>query len=206
MSLQPNSSPSGANNQDPTALTRVAVDAAKEELRLQYDNAIASMGNLFDAKLSALQKLTDERIDGLKTAFREDKIAATTAVSAAFAAQEKLNVAQNFANATATTKSETYFTKEIDAVKGLVALNQERVKSEIANLSERMNRDQGAMLGAQQQVDNRHAGLGTNISGVIMLTAIAAVMISLWGTFGSSHQASAPAVLVPPPVTISPTH
>ena len=147
---------------DPTELTERAIAKLRSELTVHFDRAVDASAAYGAAKLDALSKLTDERFEGLKIAFREDKIAAATAVAAAFAAQEKLAIAQNLSNTAAITKSEGGTTKELESPDGKISALKETGISDVRNLEGRLNRGEGGAAGERQRnaidhhADDRH--------------------------------------------------
>ena len=152
-----------------------------------------------------MSKLTDERFEGLKIAFREDKIAAATAVAAAFAAQEKLAIAQNLSNTAAITKSESSTTKELESLDGKIGGLKETVASDIRNLEGRLNRGEGGTAGAQQHAAQTHANISTVlgiIGGIFGALALLVMVLNLV----MNHPAPAPTVVSPAVVPVGPSH
>ena len=155
----------------------------------------------FSDKLDALRLLTDERFEGLKIAFREDKIAAATAVAAAFAAQEKLSVAQNLSNTAAITKSEGSTTKELESLDGKIGSLKETVASDIRNLEGRLNRGEGGAAGARQNQADTHSSFSLVLALVGAITGTVAMMLLLFSTLAGHAQPSG--VAIAPPVTVT---
>jgi len=171
-----------ANAKDNAAARREILAGAIEAVSKRLEHAIAratsddmELAARFSDKLDALRLLTDERFEGLKIAFREDKIAAATAVAAAFAAQEKLSVAQNLSNTAAITKSEGSTTKELESLDEKIATLKESVASDIRNLEGRLNRGEGGLVGAKDMRTEHRADLGQIllVAGVAISLAVA---------------------------------
>lgn len=169
------------------------------------DRTDANIRELFKQKLDALAELTDERFEGLKIAFREDKIAASTAVSAAFAAQEKLSVAQNLSNTAAISKSEASTTKELESLDGKISALKEAMASDIRNLEGRLNRGEGSQVGERQAASDNHAGtmqmLGV-IGGIVSVLALIAMII--FNVENGHPSAAAPTIVSPAVVPVGP--
>jgi hypothetical protein len=137
-----------------------ALDARLTVVITGAETATEYSSERFNDKLHALSVLTDERFEGLKIAFREDKIAAATAVAAAFAAQEKLSVAQNLSNTAAITKSEGSTTKELESLDEKIGTLKESVASDIRNLEGRLNRGEGGAAGMRETRSEHRADIG----------------------------------------------
>jgi hypothetical protein len=167
---------------------RERADAFRESALVATDNAAERNHE----RIEALAKLTDERIEGLKIAFREDKIAAATAVAAAFAAQEKLNIAQNLSNSAAITKSELSTTKELESLDEKIDGLKQTFASDIRNLEGRLNRGEGGVVGAHALRDDQRANSGQVL---VVVGVVVSVLIGVVNFF-LPH---APQVPVPAP-------
>jgi len=163
---------------DPSEITSREIARLRADLMVTFETGLSSAVSTADAKrdgthasimaaaqqadgrLTALAELTHERFEGLKIAFREDKIAAATAVAAAFAAQEKLAIAQNLSNTAAITKSEGSTTKELESLDGKIVSLKETMATDVRNLEGRLNRGEGGATGARDMRTEHRADMG----------------------------------------------
>lgn len=198
---------------DPSEITSKEIAKLRSELLVTFSSAIAGSAEYAAAKLDSLSKLTDERFEGLKIAFREDKIAAATAVAAAFAAQEKLAIAQNLSNTAAITKSEGSTTKELESLDGKIGGLKETVASDIRNLEGRLNRGEGGVIGARQTVAETHSSIGAIVGIVGGITGTLALLVMLFNALHAApgpyyQQPAAPTLTMPvaPAMSAAPAH
>jgi hypothetical protein len=182
----------------------VGVRDALGAVQADAGQRIANLQTLADDRLQGLTQLTNERIEGLKIAFREDKTAAATAVAAAFAAQEKLAIAQNLSNTAAIAKSEASTTKELESLDGKIASLKESIAADIRNLEGRLNRGEGGSLGARQQAADTHTSLATVFGFIGAVAGIVAVLVVTINLF-AAHVQPSPTVVSPAVIPVGPS-
>jgi hypothetical protein len=118
-------------------------------------------------------------------------------VAAAFAAQEKLNIAQNLSNSAAITKSEGSTTKELQSLNEKIESLKQIFQSDVRNLEGRLNRGEGGVSGARDtRVDHRaEVGQALLIAGVLVSIAIGLAPL----VFGQRPGATPQVVYLPAP-------
>jgi len=154
-----------------------------------------------EEKFAGLERLQDERIGGLKTAFREDKIAASTAVNAALAAQKEAALAQNMSNTAAIAKAEASTMKALESLDDKISGLKESFGSELGNLTGRIDRGEGGFQGVRSQINEQRenttlyiAITGGIVGFLVLIVAIAALWISTQHAAGRGDQSGAIAV------------
>jgi len=167
------------------------------------DRVADNLREMFAEKLAALGRLTDERFEGLKIAFREDKIAAATAVAAAFQAQEKLSVAQAASFATAIAKSEASTTKELESLDAKISALKETFASDVRNIEGRLNRGEGGAAGGQQARDAWHMNVGSVMGIIGGIVGVIALLFVVIGSVQHEQTLSAPLVAPLPPAQVT---
>ena len=189
---------------DPTKLTTDAVNAAKEEFRRELKSTRELLEARLDAmdeatklrlvevtrfptdvdrQLGALRDVQDEKFGAIARQFierdtRTDQAARASkeALDAALQAAKELVGQQGESSAAAATKSETSFTKQIDAI-GLVISTQEKaLLARLEELKERIDRGDGTLSGARAGISS----LGTIAFGsILILLNVIAVVVTI---------------------------
>jgi len=154
-------------NRVPTLLDREI-----STLRGHTEERFAGLNRWISERFSGLERLGDERIEGLKTAFKEDKIAASTAVNAAFAAQKEASAQQNTSNSAAIAKSEASTTKELESLDGKISSLKESIARDISNLTGRLDRGEGGSEG-------RHAGSTSTLGLIAGAVGVMSLLVAL---------------------------
>jgi hypothetical protein len=193
-----------AARRDSLSAAIAALDDKIKVIAAAAETATQHSSERFNDKLHALSVLTDERFEGLKIAFREDKIAAATAVAAAFAAQEKLSVAQNLSNTAAITKSEGSTTKELESLDEKIGTLKESVASDIRNLEGRLNRGEGGAISVRETRADNHAN--TNQTMLFVTSGVAVISLTAAIVFGISAMNSTRSTVLTTPAVVPLTH
>jgi hypothetical protein len=137
----------------------------QDELKFQAQRLEVLLGE----KLSAVAI----RIEGMATQIRErdirseqDKMTASTAVSAALTANKELAAAMASAGSEAIAKSEAAVSKQTESLQNLIGSTKDGTNTQISNLTGRLDRGEGGSTGAKESVRERQAGVGM-IVGVV---------------------------------------
>lgn len=175
--------------QDPTALTAIAVAAAKEDLRREFTTAIACKDEVTKARLERVQeqflnsekentrfeKLFDEKhkalIDAIAIQFKvaEDRLVKAELiidreVEKALESLKEIISLTNVGNAAAVAKSEASMTKEIDALKEAAAVSAKVVDDRISLINGQIANLAGIRAGTSTTISIVAVGLGVIIS------------------------------------------
>lgn len=160
---------------DPSTLTRVEVNAAKEDLRREMRSdreyilgEIRRVNDVTDQKFDSVDQRFLERDARTATAAQENRISLDAALSAAKEAVSE----QNKANAQAIAKSELATQKQIDSQGTLMSSSFGAMNDKIADLKTRL--DTGA--GGHQALA---AGWGYLIGAISAVALVIAVVIAV---------------------------
>jgi hypothetical protein len=126
------------------------------------DREIHRLEALFAERLSAV----GIRIDTFHTLADALRANAKEAVAAALVALKEMTAVQHAAYAAAVDKGEAATTKEIDGIKVLIASTSKAFDTEISNLTDRLNRGEGALVGGKGVIGLIVGGIGT--AGVVV--------------------------------------
>lgn len=182
---------------------------AMDKATLVITESVEHSPTLLDREISKITALFSERFNGISTQFRErdirtdnDKIAAGTAVSAAFQAQALSASAANNSFSAAINKSELSTAKELDSIKLLINTNRDGFATQLADLVARLNRSEAAALGARSDRDDHRSStsgtvglIGGIVGGVSLLLAL---------VMGAINMGHSNAGLPPQPVYMQP--
>jgi hypothetical protein len=131
-------------------------------------------------QISRLQELHNEKFESVQMMFMErDKrteqlaLADKTAIAAALQAQKEAVNAQNIANATAQTKTEAAFTKQIEQLQAIVNTITQSMEDKISDLKGRVDTSEAKKVGGSE---NWIAILGA--TGVIISIITLGILIS----------------------------
>jgi hypothetical protein len=155
---------------------------------------IESLQSVFEERLNGVTRLTDERFEAQRLA-----------VIAAFAAQEKLGLAQNQSNAAAIAKSEAATAKELESLDGKIISLRDAVASDIRNLEGRLNRGEASRVGARQAEADSRDSLGTVLGVIGAVTGGLALLMLIFNTLSAHLAPPAPPTVLeaPPPAATS---
>ena len=151
-----------------------------EDLRrvpTETDRQVTHLKELFNEKLTSVQKQFDER--DVRSQASED--AAKVAVNAALQAQKEAAGAQNGSNAAAITKSEAATIKQIDGILALLNSNTIGTNDKITTINARLDRGDGVSKGGQDTRTESRLVTGTMVA--IISDAVMAVSVFA-GLFG----------------------
>jgi phage-related tail fiber protein len=151
-----------------------------EDLRrapTETDRQVVHLKELFNEKLTSVQKQFDER--DIRSQASED--AAKVAVNAALQAQKEAASAQNDSNAAAITKSEAATIKQIDGILALLNSNTIGTNDKITTINARLDRGDGVTKGGHDTRSESRLVTGTMVA--IISVAVMAVSVAA-GLFG----------------------
>jgi phage-related tail fiber protein len=151
-----------------------------EDLRrvpTETDRQVVHLKELFNEKLTSVQKQFDER--DIRSQASED--AAKVAVNAALQAQKEAASAQNDSNAAAITKSEAATIKQIDGILALLNSNTIGTNDKITTINARLDRGDGVTKGGHDIRSESRLDTGTMVA--IISVAVMAVSVAA-GLFG----------------------
>jgi hypothetical protein len=193
---------------DPSIITTAQIDKAVIHLRDEMRAADVALTNIFDQKLVTVEtKFADigQRFSDVAARTAESAQAASTAIAAAFLAQEKLLQVRDAANTAAVQKSEEGFQARIGALEtqitsGLTSqagtIND--IKERFNDLKEQITRLETTRLNVHEARADTHMTIG-NVMGIVM--GIIGVMSLIAVVAFGLNRAPAP---VPVPVSITP--
>jgi len=167
-------------NRVPTLLDREIAT-----VRGHTDERFVGLRQWIQEKFAGLERLEDERIEGLKTAFREDKMAASTAVNAAFAAQKEAATQQNMSNTAAIAKAEASTMKALESLDDKISGLKESFGRDISNLTGRFDRGEGGNQGAQLQMREQRENTKLTIAiagGIVGFLVLLVAVAALWAS------------------------
>ena len=154
------------------------LDAMDKAMEL-FNANITRVPTETDKQISQLKELHDEKFESVQTQFaerdtRSDKLAdlGQKALDAALLTAEKAVGKQSEAFAAATAKSETSFTKQIDAIVALLTEGLKRLDEKIALLNQRLDRGEG-------KTDGHNEIWGYIVGAIGLLIGAASIAIHL---------------------------
>lgn len=168
-------------------LTRVptTLQSSVEALSTLFDEKLKRHEGVTNEKFLGVQRQLDERDIRAKTA----EISAQTGLSVAMTASEKSTTAQNESNATAMSKSEAAFVKQIDGILVLISSNTKTTDEKIATnaktlddklntIMPRIDRAEGNLAGAHANTTERRDGVGSIVGIVAVAIAVLAFVMN----------------------------
>jgi len=173
-------------------LNRVPTTLDRETLRLT---------EIFAERLKGASLMMAQQIESINLRFRErdtrtelEKVAASTAVTAAFSAQKEAAANQDRSNAQAISKSEAWTAKQMEDLKLLFNSKNASTDDKIADIADRITRvESGARGGLDARSQSRdersekRLDNGTVISVAAVLVSVVIAAVSLSVTFFRSH-------------------
>jgi hypothetical protein len=174
---------------DPSLLTNEQFIRGQDAQRRD----MLAMREFLMGEMNRIEKVHEEKFRGLETRFAESKIEGKTALEAALRAAQNLVDAQNKANAAASEKSESSFTKQIEAVDQQTKTFVAALRSQVDDLKEGLallgTRITGSEAGSKGAVDNT-----TKLMAAVTL-AVLLIMAAYTLANHGSPQVVAPAVV-----------
>lgn len=173
------------------ALLRIdAVEAAAKTFQdnlnrvpTQLDREASRITALFEEKLTTLRS----QLDCLRNFADAMRVNAMKAIESAFVGAEKVSDSQRVAFEQQISKSEAATTKELDGIKALINNLREGMNTQITNLTDRINRDTGAVQGVREA---RVSDNMTNVAVAGYMAGGAAVLGVLISIFVMVHGSS----------------
>lgn len=146
------------------------------------DTALTGLREFLQMEIRAAAAVAAERFEAVNTRFLErDKATeqaaqeARISLQAALAAAKEAVALQNEANSAANIKTESNFTKQIDAFVAAFAAANKALDDKIADIRQRLDRGEGSHTGAAESRVERRLDIGQAAS----LTAVALTVIGL---------------------------
>jgi hypothetical protein len=217
---------------DPSVLTTQQLHAAIDNLRalLTADirsvetrlDAIDKATEIFSDNLTRVPTDTDRQIQHLKelheTRFKAVEMQfaergqrtieaitnARTALESALSFSKDAADAREIANATAISKSEHAFTKQIDAITGLRVADMHAMDGKIEDLKSRLDRTEGRFMGGQETKTERRLDTGSIVGIISAGVAVGMAIVTLFGGFAAHTPAPSIAVAPAPYVLQAP--
>lgn len=150
------------------------------------DREAGRLSNLFEEKLNVIRGQISS-VNEYATAQRNNN---SEAVKAAFVSAEKIAYNQRMAFEQQITKSETSFTKELDALKALLSANRDAVNAAIFNLTGRLDRGEGGLQGTQTHIVDQREKTQLTVMTVSSITGFLVLMVMIIGMWISIHNSS----------------
>jgi len=158
--------------EDPSALTREALNSAVTDLRERIDatvetrhREVGQTEQKLTTRLDGEVRVIAEKFAGIDLRFAERDVrteqassAAASALAAALQAAKELVGAQGEASAAAAVKSETSFTKQIDQIAALIQTGNAASDARVTELKERIDRGEGSSAGVKDARSDQRSG------------------------------------------------
>jgi putative NIF3 family GTP cyclohydrolase 1 type 2 len=159
----------GVSRHEKAMLRIDAVERAAEV----FEESLNRVPTVLDREVNRLEALFVERlnavgirIDTFHTLADALRANAKEAVAAALVALKEMTAVQHAAYAAAVDKGEAATTKEIDGIKLLISGTSKAFDTEISNLTDRLNRGEGALVGGKGVIGFIVGGVG--LAGVVV--------------------------------------
>ncbi len=138
-----------------------------------FDHQLIALREVIHGQIDALAQLAVERDKAIEQAHQESRMA----VRAALASAKEAGAAQNEANTTANTKTETTFTKQIDALGAVVVAGNKALDDKIADLKSRLDSGEGRQGGARDDRTERRLDVGQVIAVIAVLLTMIGLLV-----------------------------
>jgi hypothetical protein len=147
-----------------------------EEKFKSVEQHIKDQAALRNERFDSVQKQLEERDVRSEQASRDDKVA----ISAAFAAQEKIGEKQTEAFSESIGKSEAGFTKQIDQIGARITDLTKTFDDKIDGLKQRLDRGEGRGEGQVVQRGFQQTTSSFTLAIIVALIGVAALLISIY--------------------------
>jgi hypothetical protein len=196
-----------SNVDDKIASLRDIMDArlnAMDRASVVLADNVNRVPTLLDRETSRLTELFDEKFASTQTQFKErdirtdqDKIAASTAVTAALTALKEMIALQNTSNTAAISKSEASVITTLDSLNRIISSTKEGLSADINNLKQRMDRGEGTDRGERMATADTHSNIGSISLIIGAFVGVMGIVVAIL-TFTSAHYSTpAPANPIP---------
>lgn len=174
------------------------------------DRESLRIDTLFNQKVNSVFDLFNEKISSIGTQFKErdlrtdqDKVAASTAVTAALTALKEMIALQNTSNTAAISKSEASVAIAIESLNRAIASMKDVVMGEITNIKQRLDRGEGGDIGVRASKADTHTSMmgALGIAGGIV-GALSLLAVLVFGTMNVYRTQPPAAIIAPGGVTL----